>query len=93
VTRYLVDESGRSYPLQIGSAVLGRGDEAEIRLPDILVARRHARVEVDGDRIVITDLGSPGGTWVNDRLVSEADLRAGDVIRMGRTTVTLRVDD
>jgi pSer/pThr/pTyr-binding forkhead associated (FHA) protein len=94
MNRYLVDEDGNAHPLPVGSTVLGRSEDADLRLTDIFVARRHARIDVDGDggRVVITDLDSPGGTWINDRHVRSAELNVGDVVRIGRTAVTLRAE-
>src|SRR5688500_7965738 len=44
----LVSGDGRSYPLQMGSTVIGRGDQANLRLPDVGISRRHARLDFDG---------------------------------------------
>jgi pSer/pThr/pTyr-binding forkhead associated (FHA) protein len=85
-----VDLDGTVYPLPAGSSIVGRTDHADVTLPDIAVARRHARVDVSGERVVIMDLGSPGGTWVNGGHVSSAtELRPGDTVRLGTTTLTL----
>src|SRR6185369_8881049 len=61
----LVSGDGRSYPLSIGSTVIGRGDQANLRLPDVGISRRHARLDFDGAQVVLTDLGSTNGTMVN----------------------------
>src|SRR6187549_3003039 len=39
----LVSNDGRTYPLSVGSTVIGRGDQANLRLPDVGISRRHAR--------------------------------------------------
>jgi pSer/pThr/pTyr-binding forkhead associated (FHA) protein len=61
----LVSNDGRTYPLSIGSTVIGRGDQANLRLPDVGISRRHARIDFDGGQVVLTDLGSTNGTSVN----------------------------
>src|SRR6266511_4325552 len=88
----LVAGDGRSYPLSIGSTVIGRGDQANLRLPDVGISRRHARLDFDGAQVVLTDLGSTNGTMVNGQRVSAVALNPGDMIQLGTTTLTFRVD-
>ncbi len=88
----LVSGDGRTYPLSIGSTVIGRGDQANLRLPDVGISRRHARLDFDGAQVVLTDLGSTNGTMVNGQRVSAVALNPGDMIQLGTTTLTFRVD-
>ena len=88
----LVSGDGRTYPLQMGSTVIGRGDQANLRLPDVGISRRHARLDFDGSQVVLTDLGSTNGTMVNGQRVSAVALNPGDMIQLGTTTLTFRVD-
>lgn len=88
----LVSGDGRTYPLQMGSTVIGRGDQANLRLPDVGISRRHARLDFDGNQVVLTDLGSTNGTMVNGQRVSAVALSPGDMVQLGTTTLTFRVD-
>ncbi len=88
----LVSADGRTYPLAIGSTVIGRGDQANLRLPDVGISRRHARLDFDGGQVVLTDLGSTNGTMVNGQRISAVALNPGDMIQIGTTTLTFRVD-
>jgi hypothetical protein len=88
----LVSNDGRTYPLSVGSTVIGRGDQANLRLPDVGISRRHARLDFDGGQVVLTDLGSTNGTSVNGQRVSAVALNPGDMIQLGTTTLTFRVD-
>jgi hypothetical protein len=88
----LIANDGRTYPLSIGSTVIGRGDQANLRLPDVGISRRHARLDYDGAQVVLTDLGSTNGTSVNGQRVSAVALNPGDMIQLGTTTLTFRVD-
>ncbi|BCJ59361.1 FhaA domain-containing protein [Micromonospora endophytica] len=88
----LISGDGRTYPLQMGSTVIGRGDQANLRLPDVGISRRHARLDFDGGQVVLTDLGSTNGTMVNGQRVSAVALNPGDMIQLGTTTLTFRVD-
>jgi hypothetical protein len=88
----LVSGDGRTYPLAIGSTVIGRGDQATLRLPDVGISRRHARIDYDGSQVVLTDLGSTNGSMVNGQRVTAVALNPGDMIQIGTTTLTFRVD-
>jgi hypothetical protein len=88
----LVSGDGRTYPLAIGSTVIGRGDQATLRLPDVGISRRHARIDYDGTQVVLTDLGSTNGSMVNGQRVSAVALNPGDMVQIGTTTLTFRVD-
>jgi hypothetical protein len=76
--------SGCGFPVGAGQNVIGREPGAVIQLHDDLVSRRHAMVTRTGDDVVIEDLGSANGTWVNEQpLVGRRPLRPGDVVRVG----------
>ena len=75
-------EPGTAYDLSDG-ATLGRGD-VEIRLDDPFASSRHARITREGHTVVIEDLGSTNGTYLNDEpLNGPAPLHHGDRIRIG----------
>jgi len=81
------DGSGRSYQLQRGSNVIGRGQDAAFRLADTSVSRRHVDIYFDGQSAVLHDLGSTNGTTVNGSSVQTWQLADGDVIHIGHSTV------
>jgi pSer/pThr/pTyr-binding forkhead associated (FHA) protein len=86
----LVLPDGETVPVREGTMVLGRGAEAEIRLADPSVSRRHAEVRVEGGRVHLTDLGSTNGTTVNGRKVDRVNLSDGDRVALGSAVVTYR---
>ena len=70
--------------------VLGRGT-ADVVIDDPEISRRHALVRVVGERVVIDDLDSMNGTWVNgDRITDTVELRPGDVVRARTQRVRAR---
>jgi hypothetical protein len=91
-TPRLVGSDGRQYSIAMGSTVLGRGEAAQVRIADVGISRQHARVDFDGARVVITDLGSTNGTAVNGSRVNAAALHPGDTVQIGTTTLTFRLD-
>jgi FHA domain len=75
-------ESGTAYDLSQG-ATLGRGD-VEIQLDDPFASSRHARISRQGHVLVIEDLGSTNGTYLNEEPLSGPQpLHPGDRIRIG----------
>jgi hypothetical protein len=82
VERAAGHEPGIAYDLSEG-ATLGRGD-VEIRLDDPFASSRHARITLQGHVVVIEDLGSTNGTYLNDQPLSGPQpLHSGDRIRIG----------
>ena len=83
---------GRRFPLAPGVHVIGRDPEAEIRLDGSTVSRRHARLVVDGDRVVLEDSGSKNGTFRGtDRVTTDPVVLAdGDQLRIGSLQVVFR---
>ena len=75
-------EPGMRYDVS-GGATLGRGD-VEIVLEDPFASTQHARIERQGGAVVLEDLGSTNGTYLNDELLrGPQPLHAGDRIRIG----------
>jgi hypothetical protein len=91
VTLQLDDGSGRTYQLREGANVIGRGQDAQFRLPDTGVSRRHVEVRWDGQAALLSDLNSTNGTTVNNAPVQEWQLADGDVIRVGHSEIIVRV--
>jgi pSer/pThr/pTyr-binding forkhead associated (FHA) protein len=80
--------AGAAYDLSNG-AVLGRGGEADIVLEDSFSSSRHARLTPQGDTVVLEDLGSTNGTYLNDEpLGGPQPLHEGDRIRIGDSEFT-----
>ena len=91
ITLQLDDGSGRTYQLREGANVVGRGQDAQFRLPDTGVSRRHLEIRWDGQVALLSDLNSTNGTTVNNAPVQEWQLADGDVIRLGHSEIIVRV--
>jgi hypothetical protein len=85
-------DPGMIYDLD-GDIVLGRGDRAEIRLEDPFASSRHARVYEQGNIVVIEDLDSTNGTYLNEELLqTPRPLHPGDRVRIGDSEFEFEVD-
>lgn len=81
---------GGEFPLKTGrEIVIGRSSDLDMVLVEDMVSRRHAKISTVGDQIVIEDLGSTNGSFVNGEKVSRVRLREGDRILIGTSIMKL----
>ncbi len=86
-------DKGRFFNLTAGETLqVGRSQSTATRLTDPTMSRVHCQVEWDGRRAVLINTSS-GGTLVNGKAVSQHELQAGDVIRMGSTELRFQLGD
>ena len=79
---------GAVYPLEGESISIGRDASNGVHINDAEVSRRHARLQFQGGKYVIEDVGSTNGTHVNgQRLSSAYVLRPGDIVSFGEGIV------
>lgn len=65
---------------------IGRGDDASVCVHDRWVSRRHCEVDAIDGALVVRDLGSKHGTFVNGEIVTQAVLKPGDQLGVGLST-------
>lgn len=71
--------------------VVGRSPECDIPIDDPYASEFHARVGLQADTVVVHDLGSTNGTYVNGRRVtSPTTVSRGDTVQIGKTTLEVR---
>jgi DNA-binding NtrC family response regulator/pSer/pThr/pTyr-binding forkhead associated (FHA) protein len=93
----VVNEAGSSsYALPAtGAAVLGRGDDATVRLDDAAASRKHAVLHL-GAEVRLEDLGSANGTTVRGRKLGSGEsveVQPGDAIELGTSLAVLQTDE
>lgn len=76
-------QKGRKWLLAPGVTSMGRHPYSDIALDHITVSRNHCRLSLDSNGLSIEDLGSTNGCYVNDHLVEETTLKAGDRLMIG----------
>ncbi len=84
-------EPGRTYDLDAGNKLsVGRQSSNQIVVSDEQVSRRHAEIQLEPDGVVVTDLNSSNGTFVNGtRISSVIILKPGDTLQVGTTVLKL----
>jgi hypothetical protein len=93
--RALLDINGTKHPLQPPGLVVGRGTEADVRINDPGVSRRHVEFQVDlsgrQPRLSVRDLGSTNGMLVDGHRITQTSVHDGTAVKIGNTTMTVRV--
>jgi hypothetical protein len=94
--RALVEVNGTRHPLEVPGLVFGRGTEADVRINDPGVSRRHVEFVVTprsggADRIEVRDLGSTNGMLVDGHRITQTAVHDGTQVKIGNTTMTVRV--
>jgi pSer/pThr/pTyr-binding forkhead associated (FHA) protein len=87
-------ERGKYFLLKEGTVRLGRDEHADYQILDDMISRNHLDVTYDGeqDTCRIEDLKSANGSFVNgQRIAGEVELKDGDTIRMGESTLLYTV--
>ena len=91
----LVEINGTQHPLHPPAMVVGRGTEADIRINDPGVSRRHIEFSVAGHGggidVRVRDLGSTNGMLVDGHRISSTSLHDGSEVKIGNTTMTVRI--
>jgi hypothetical protein len=89
----VLEVNGMRHPLEPPGIVIGRGVDADLRINDPGISRRHAEIRVmpdaQGPTVTILDLGSTNGLIVNGMRVQQAQLDDGAVVKAGNTSMTV----
>ena len=84
-----LEVGGQAYPLVRAITLMGRGTDADIRVEDPGVSRRHCEIVV-GNPAIIRDLKSTNGTFVDGIRIDECSLTEGAIVKLGGTAFTFR---
>ncbi len=88
------DDERREFPLTGTRTILGRRQDCDLRIPTRDVSRRHCEI-VPGEKrseVIVRDLGSSNGTYVNGKRVAECTLKPGDRLAIGPVTFVIQID-
>lgn len=85
--------NGREIKLAVPKFIIGRGEGAHLRPSSDLVSRQHCGISVSDGQVIVEDLGSRNGTFVNgEQLTAPHVGRSGDTVRVGRLQFELVMD-
>jgi pSer/pThr/pTyr-binding forkhead associated (FHA) protein len=82
----------KDFPLSTEITVVGRKEDCDLRIPLAEVSRKHCHFVLHPDRVVLQDLGSSNGTYVNNKRIAELQLEQGDHVVIGPVVFTVQID-
>ncbi|HRX79495.1 MAG TPA: FHA domain-containing protein [Pirellulaceae bacterium] len=88
--------SGRELPVPVKRFLIGRGDDCHMRPKSEAISRNHCAILIneDDDEVVIRDLNSRNGTYLNgERLAADQSLESGDHLQIGRLEFEIIIKD
>ena len=83
--------TGRTFDLNVERTTVGRVEENTFQIADPSVSSRHAEILLHGSELLVRDLNSTNGTFINGEKITEAVLKPGQMLRFGQ--VELKIDD
>jgi len=81
--------TGRSYELKVDRTTVGRVEGNAFCIPEPSISSHHCEILLKGNDVVVKDLDSTNGTYINDERVTEAVLRPGQLLRLGQLEMRL----
>jgi pSer/pThr/pTyr-binding forkhead associated (FHA) protein len=84
--------TGRSHELKAEKTTVGRVEDNIFQIPDPSVSSHHCEITVKGNEVVIRDLNSTNGTFINGQQITEATLKPSQILRLGQVEVRLEGD-
>lgn len=85
--------TGRSHDLKVDKTTIGRVDDNTFPIAESSVSSHHCEVFMRGSDVVVNDLNSTNGTFINgDKITGEAVLKPGQILRLGQIELRLEVE-
>ena len=85
--------AGTRYAVSETFTTIGRHPDSSIFLDDVTVSRRHAEVHLEGEAVLLNDVGSLNGTYLNRSRIESASLRSGDEVQIGKFKLVFLTDE
>lgn len=84
--------AGTTYDLKAERTTVGRVEDNSFCIPDGSVSSHHCEILLKGDEVIVRDLDSTNGTYINDEQITEAALKPGQTLRLGQVDCKLEVE-
>ncbi len=82
----------RNFDLKRSVSIIGRGGDCDFQIPLAIISRRHCQLTRKDNRLMVKDLGSSNGTYLNNKRVLQAEVHAGDTLTVGPVIFTILID-
>jgi predicted component of type VI protein secretion system len=87
------EQKGRSYELKVDKTTIGRVEDNTFQITESSVSSHHCEVLLRGSDVVIKDLNSTNGSFINGEKISESVLKPGQTLRLGQIELRLEAGD
>jgi predicted component of type VI protein secretion system len=87
------EQKGRSYELKVDKTTIGRVEDNTFQITESSVSSHHCEVLLRGSDVVIKDLNSTNGSFINGEKISEGVLKPGQTLRLGQIELRLEAGD
>jgi len=84
--------TGRTHELKVDKTTIGRVEDNTFQIAEPSVSSHHCEIWLKGSDVVVKDLGSTNGTFINNEKVSETVLKPGQILRLGQIEMRLETD-
>src|SRR5687768_11141702 len=84
--------TGRSYELKVEKTTIGRLEDNAFQIAEQSISSHHCEVLLKGSDVVVKDLNSTNGTYINGEKVTEKALKPGQILRLGQVEIRLEGD-
>jgi pSer/pThr/pTyr-binding forkhead associated (FHA) protein len=84
--------TGRTHELKVDKTTIGRVEDNTFPVPEPSVSSHHCEVLLRGGEVVVKDLDSTNGTYINGERITESALKPGQILRLGQIEIRLETD-
>ncbi len=84
--------TGRTHELKAETTSVGRVEDNVFQIPEPSVSSHHCEVLLRGNDVVVRDLNSTNGTYINGQKVTESPIKPGQILRLGQVEMRLETD-
>ena len=84
--------TGRTHELKADKTTIGRVEDNSFQIPEPSVSSHHCEVLLRDKEVVVKDLNSTNGTFINGEKISESVLKGGQILRLGQVEMRLETD-
>lgn len=81
--------TGRTYELKVEKTTVGRLEDNAFHIPDPSMSSHHCEVILQGSEVVVRDLNSTNGSFINNERITESPLKPGQILRLGQIEIRL----
>lgn len=85
--------TGRTYELKVDRTTVGRVEDNAFQIAEPSVSSHHCEILLRGDQVIVKDLESTNGTYINGQKVTESTLQSGQILRLGQLELRLETAD